>query len=255
MKNRESFRLIINPPAHPAFNMALDEVLLKGCIEGGSPFLRFYGWDPPGLSIGRFQRDLGRIKLQFCRDEGIPVVRRLTGGRAVLHHHEVTYSIASRFAGPFENGSVIDVYSRIAAGLSAGLGLIGIEAEQVPRKGRTRSRSPNCFTAASRCELTWRGRKVIGSAQRREGGCFLQHGSILTDIDGKIWGGIFQGGEETITLAASLGEILGREIGFLEVADAMVSGFERALGIDFKKGDLTEEEIRSADVLAGQYLL
>jgi lipoate-protein ligase A len=242
-------RLILSGPGDPAWNMALDEVLFRGCLAGGQPFLRFYGWDPPGLSLGRFQRDLSAIDLDFCRRAGIAVVRRLTGGRAVLHHRELTYSIGARFEPPFEETGVVAVYRRIAAGLAAGLALLGLDADWSARRRRPAGRSANCFAAVSRCELTWGGRKLVGSAQVRERGGFLQHGSILLELDAALWRGVF-GGADPAGAAVPLCEALGRQIGEAEAAAAVTRGLAGSLGLLPSPGGLTSTEASEAEALA-----
>lgn len=224
--------------------MAVDMALFCGVLSGGNAVLRFYGWDPPGLSLGRFQRRLEGIDLEACRAAGIPLVRRPTGGRAVLHHRELTYSIASRFEGPFAAGGILETYSRIADALAAGLALLGVTVGRAAGRASGRRDSPNCFSDASPRELTWRGRKLCGSAQRRERGGFLQHGSLLKAVDPELWRRVFAVRDGAA--AASLGEILGREPGEEELAGALRRGFEQVLGVTLVDSCLSLPETRDA---------
>lgn len=234
--------------------MAADELLFRECLRGGSPFLRFYCWQPPGLSLGRFQREFSHIRFDYCRKAGIPVVRRLTGGRAVLHQHELTYSISSRFEGPFVRRGVYDVYNRISSGLLSGLSRLGVKAEMSGGNKGRELKSPNCFTAASRYEITWMGRKLVGSAQHRERNGFLQHGSILMEVEEDVWDGVFKDGGKTGRMAVGLNEILGRSIDLAELIDAIKSGLEETLQLDLLEGECAGEEVKAASKLVGKYI-
>ncbi len=219
--------------------------VLRGVLAGASPFLRFYGWDPPGLSLGRFQRRLEGVRLGACRAAGIPVVRRPTGGRAVLHHRELTYSVGARYEGPFASGGILEVYGRVAGALAAGLARLGVEAAEAGRHPGASPGSPNCFAAPSQRELTWGGRKLCGSAQRREREGFLQHGSLLVEIDGGLWEEVF-GLPPASRAAVGLREILGRVPAPGELEEALGKGFEEALGIALEEGPLTPAELGEA---------
>ncbi len=233
--------------------MAADEVLFRDCLAGGAPSVRFYAWDPPGLSLGRYQRNPAGIDPDGCRAAGIPVVRRLTGGRAVLHHHELTYSVAARFEGPFTEGGVVAVYRRLAKGLAAGLALLGVAVVPAGRRKGTDIRPANCFAFPSRCELTWGGRKLVGSAQVRESGGFLQHGSILLDVDADLWRLVF-GGQDPARSAVSLREILGREMSMEDLMAPLTEGLARALGLTFVEAPLTPAEVtRVRDLARDRY--
>ncbi|HBE73567.1 MAG TPA: octanoyltransferase [candidate division Zixibacteria bacterium] len=175
-------RLLVDGEFRDGFhNMALDE-LLAAEVESGrlGAFVRLYGWRPPAVSLGRNQR-AEEVDLEACRRNGVDVVRRPTGGRAVYHRDELTYSLAGPFDHPIFGGSAMDAYRAIARGLGRGLRILGVEA------GLTRSAvpaqkaggSPSCFAASGRYELEVGGRKIAGSAQRRYSRSFLQQGSVL----------------------------------------------------------------------------
>jgi lipoate-protein ligase A len=178
------WRLMRTGPLPGGMNMALDEVLLQEVSAGRSlPVLRLYRWRSETVSLGYFQRN-EVVNRAFCRSSGIDVVRRLTGGRAVLHGEEVTYAVIAGGGDRFPT-CVEESYRKIAEVLHATLHSLGIEAELAPprREGRERALPAACFEAAVGYELLCRGQKVVGSAQRRQGDFFLQHGSIPLELD------------------------------------------------------------------------
>jgi lipoate-protein ligase A len=229
--------------------MALDEVLFRDCLEGSSPVLRLYGWDPPGLSLGRFQKEPTGLDLDFCRRAGILPVRRMTGGRAVLHHREVTYSLTSRYEPPFGESGIIQTYSLIARGLASGLAGLGIPVEVAGRRSGKGSGTPDCFRGVSVREITSGGRKLVGSAQVRERFGFLQHGSILISVDRELWADVFPD-TRPAPLESGIESILERPVGTEEVEEAILKGFKDNLGLDLAPGRLTGAEERQAEGLA-----
>lgn len=178
------WRLVRTGPLPGGMNMALDEVLLQEVSAGRSlPVLRLYRWRPETVSLGYFQRN-EVVNRAFCRSSGIDVVRRLTGGRAVLHSEEVTYAVIAG-GGELFPPRVEESYRTIAEILRAALCSLGLAAELAPprREGRGRALPTACFEAAAGYELLCRGRKIAGSAQKRRGDFFLQHGSIPLELD------------------------------------------------------------------------
>jgi lipoyl(octanoyl) transferase len=170
------WRLIRTPPAPGAWNMAVDEALMASVSEGGAPVLRFYRWTPACLSLGRNQPAAGHYSPDELERLGIDVVRRMTGGRAVLHDEELTYSA---IVGDRKLGTPRQVYRAINAALAAGLQRLGVAAALVPA-GATipvPSTTP-CFADPVPDEVAAAGAKLIGSAQVRLGGVLLQHGSL-----------------------------------------------------------------------------
>lgn len=166
-------------------NMAVDDLLFTALEEGRSdqPVLRLYTWEPATLSLGYHQPFAKSCDPAFLTREGFGLVRRPTGGKAVLHQHEVTYSVMAPFAGPF-SGSLVDTYSAVAAALAAGLMRLGLPVTLKERALRIApgSRAP-CFMVPSEKELLVEGRKVVGSAQKRGHKAFLQHGAIPLTLD------------------------------------------------------------------------
>jgi len=244
------WRLIDSPAAPAARNMAVDEAILVAVSRGEAPpTLRLYAWDPPAVSVGYFQRLDREVDREVCRQLGVQWVRRPTGGRAVLHEREITYSVVA----PLEvlGGSVLTTYCEISRGLVAGLRLLGVEAEIVPAARSPRGlRSGACFDAPSWYEVVVGGRKLVGSAQVRRDGALLQHGSVLLEFNPRRVAAVLRlppaARERLARLLAAgatgLSEVLGRCPGEGEVRAALSRGFQEALGWDLEPGELTAGE-------------
>ncbi|MFL5732120.1 MAG: biotin/lipoate A/B protein ligase family protein [Chloroflexia bacterium] len=275
---RTAWRMIVDWGLPGALNMAVDEVLLDSVIAGGPPTIRFYTWEPAALSLGANQA-LGEVDRAACERRGFDVVRRTTGGRAVLHQHELTYSVAVRENDPLVSGGVVESYRKISAALVTGLRLLGAEVALAPpdramhralalsmraQPGASEDKPSGshgaiCFDAASDYELTARGRKLVGSAQARRGGALLQHGSILLDIDWDAWAAVFayrseagrQRAAQKLPLRmTSLSEELGRPVTAHEVSQTVRRGFAETFEIDLGPGRLTSSEIEAAQRIA-----
>jgi len=235
-----NWRLLDSGPNIGAYNMAVDEELLARAQAGETtPVLRFYTWHPPALSIGRFQKIGTAVDAEACRQRGIDIVRRITGGRAVLHNKELTYSVIARTDDTLFPMNVHGTYKIIAAGLLQGLRNLGIPAEMVSRSSRHAglvkkdTKDAACFSSPSWYEIIVHGRKIIGSAQRRLSGAFLQHGSILLDYDPALEAEVIPGGSMSDAVTCIRAE-LGREVGPDEVKRAFREGFARALDVQFQ---------------------
>ena len=171
-------RLLSGGAAAPAWNLALDEALLAS--EGAA--VRLYAWEPPGLSLGYFQRfaELGP-ELQALEQRGFVVVRRPTGGGAIAHIDELTFCIADEVGGPFFSSDVKEGYRRIHRAFAAALAALGLAARL---RGEAALASDDaaaewlCFCKSSALDLEARGRKLLGSAERRVGRRVLHHGSL-----------------------------------------------------------------------------
>lgn len=181
--SERSWRVILDPPASGAWNMAVDEALLEGVAGGTSlPTLRFYGWNPACLSLGYFQ-SFDVVDVAACRARGIEIVRRPTGGRAILHHRELTYSIALPAAILGHDRGILPSYHRISRALRAGFARLGVETTTAPESAAATEpeHGPICFDRPSAHEILLRDRKLVGSAQMRRSDALLQHGSILIE--------------------------------------------------------------------------
>lgn len=255
------WRLILSEPGPGYWNMAVDEALLDSVQRHlVPPTLRLYYWQPPAVSLGYFQRVEEEIDLEACARQGIDVVRRPTGGRAVLHDAEITYSITV----PRNMGipaSVIRSYLWLSRGLLAGLRKLGIAAE-LTRGMRGRSLSAACFDSSSWYEIVVAGRKLVGSAQVRKKEAILQHGSLLLDFDPELLSRLLRcqnpGQRELLcrhlrakvtSVKNELGTIPPRE----ELEKALVAGFAAELEVEFTPGELTKEERALAARLEEKY--
>jgi lipoate-protein ligase A len=251
------WRLMIERgPQTGAWNMALDEAIMDAVAEGKAPpTLRFYAWEPPCLSLGKRQ-PLDGIDLARCRADGIDVVRRSTGGFAILHTDELTYSIATRPDDPRADGAILDAYRKLSQGLMEGLRLLGATPEMNPVvPGGVHNASAACFEMPSAYEIVMGGRKLIGSAQVRPAGRVLQHGSLpLTgDIARLVHYLAYEDESEREALAKHLRErattisaALGRAVSFDETAEAMARGFAEALDLTLEPGEPTSAELAAA---------
>ena len=248
---KSKWRLLLHGSADGATNMAIDEAIGTLVAEGASPpTIRFYSWSPATLSLGKNQ-PLSEINLEACKAAGYHVVRRPTGGRAVLHAREITYSVAASPSDPRLAGGVLDAYRRLSLGLIEGLKLLGVEVEQAGPEARAgEDVSAACFEVPSAYEISVGGKKLIGSAQRRTQGFVLQHGAIplggdVTEIAEFL--NLDEEGKAVLrkllrNRATTLAEVLGSEVSFHRAAVALATGFEIALNLDLQVGELTSRE-------------
>lgn len=268
------WRLVVGYDLPGDYLMGLDEALLESVIAGGPPVVRFYTWRPATLSLG-VNQPLREVDPEECERRGFGLVRRLTGGRAVLHQHELTYSVIARENDPRVSGGVIESYRKISAALVEGLRSLGVDVSlAAPSKAMFRSMvaarrtgvaggelaesvevdssyGAVCFDVASAYEATVGGRKLVGSAQARRGGAILQHGSILLDIDWDAWVSVFAyasaAGKERAysklpTRMTSLRHELGRAVSPEEVQSALIGSLERLMRVSLTPTRLSEQE-------------
>ncbi len=260
-------------------NMAIDEAMFALSAANYVPAtLRLYGWSPPAISIGYFQNylsppliplppllkggrgDLGfplikgegrtkeRDKSLKLRHDRIDIVRRLTGGGAILHDRELTFCLVTAFRGSIIPDDIFDSYNLISGAVIKGLQILGIEAQirgdetalshvgsSLSNRGSDRAVSKQreffCFARQSGYDIIFDGKKLVGSAQRRKDGILLHHGSILLD------------GEQNPETSIGVNSILGKQVDFKEISKNIVEGFCRTLSIDLIPGELTEEEL------------
>jgi lipoate-protein ligase A len=242
------FRLLVTEPLDGAANMALDEALLLGRLRHGSPpTLRFFCWAPPTISLGYGQRLDGRIDTGAAEAMGIGLVRRATGGSAILHEGpdlEITYSVAAA-AGDFDGAAdLLGTYRWI------GEGLLGAPVAMVPVQPSDPAAMPAfCFARTGSFELEVDGRKLVGSAQRRQGAAFLQHGAIMLGAEPGRLRQVFPGPGDPLSVMTTLEAVLGRRPSFDEAAAALAEGFRTAHGLELRPGGLSEEEAELAGTL------
>lgn len=179
----DTWRFIDTGPCSAAYNMALDEAIATAVRKDSSPpTLRLYGWNFPSVSIGYFQK-ISDINTEYCREHNIPVVRRQTGGRAIFHNHELTYSFSVKTTHGLFSKGLRDCYKEISRALNNALLKIGLLPETKLRRRSHHSRSALCFHTTSYGEITINNKKVIGSAQKRWPDSLLQQGSIPYSVD------------------------------------------------------------------------
>lgn len=253
------WRLLITPPARGAWNMAVDESILEHIGRGASlPTLRLYAWDPPCLSLGHAQ-PFADVDMARLKQHGWEVVRRATGGRAILHTDELTYSVIAPLDEPRVEGGVLESYNRLAGAL-----LLAVKNLEVPvemKEGKTDNNgnpNPVCFEVPSTYEITVDGKKLIGSAQARRKEGVLQHGSLpLTGDLTRICQALAFEDERArenaarrlIERATTVESALGRGIGWEAAAQAFVGAFEAQLGLRCERGELSKSESARAEEL------
>ena len=248
--------------------MAVDEAIAEAAAAGAvPPTLRFYRWQRPTVSIGRFQK-LADVDETGIAALGYDLVRRATGGRAILHVDELTYSVAGPIAEPHMSGGVMDAYMRFSNALLSGLTSLGLRAENAGARARAgRELSAACFEVPSAYEITAGGRKLMGSAQSRRKGYVLQHGSLplwgdvtrLVDVLSLTSGAKERLRQQLRRQAITLAEALklppdSEQLDFLRVAAAMADGFVSTLDQSLEPGALSANELRrSAKLIRVRY--
>ncbi|MEN6317796.1 MAG: biotin/lipoate A/B protein ligase family protein [Syntrophaceae bacterium] len=234
-------------------NMAIDEAIFRENRRRDTPpTLRFYGWSPPSISLGYFQETFKEIDVEACIYDHIDIVRRPTGGKAVLHEHDVTYAVVAKELNPLFPPNILGTYRIISGCIADALSELGINAE-MSADGRTLGDDlldAVCFSSPSNYELLVNKRKICGSAQVRSRGVFLQHGSILLEFDpvktctllapraGNRDGQI----EKLRDSVTSVYEHIDEENSIAVICRVLQKSFERKLGIELVEGGLTTEE-------------
>jgi len=257
----DPWRIIKSEASNAAFNMALDEVFLTLSAKyETSPTFRIYSWDTPALSLGYAQKSAD-VNLPELDQRGWQLVRRPTGGRAILHTDELTYSITAPADDPLVAGSLLDSYQRISQILQKGLDRLGVstaaDKEYGDNENQTKA-NPVCFRVPSNFEITCNGKKLIGSAQARKFGGVLQHGSLplFGDLT-RITQVLNYSSENDRQLACQkllehatiLEAAAGKFLSFEEVSLALIDAFSINRGVEIILSEPTEREIRLAGEL------
>ena len=253
-----TWRLVRTPGADGATNMAVDEAILGAVASGEAPpTLRLYAWDPPALSLGRGQavEDVGREAVEGA---GYDLVRRPTGGRAILHVDELTYSVTAPEREPRVRGGVVESYRRLSRGLVRALALLGVEEIVADERAENRdSEGPVCFEVPSDYEITVGGRKLVGSAQMRARGGVLQHGTVPLYGDIARICPLLSGHPDPARVrarATTISRALERHVTWEEAAEALARGFFEALTLRLEPGELTNgERARAQELRAERY--
>lgn len=236
------------------FNMALDVVIAEQVIAGDLPVtLRLYGWSSPSVSLGFFQKS-DDINLSRCDELNIPVVRRPTGGRAILHDDEITYSFSVKTPNNVFSDSLLENYRLIGLTFRDAFSKVGIETEMSEKRLKRKAllRSSLCFQSTSYGEITLKGKKIIGSAQKRYKDGFLQQGSVPFVINSDLSGEVFSRfSESDLTGLREVSEGITHK----EIAEALRKSFEERFDIKFLHDKLPDECFRKAESLSENYSL
>jgi len=226
---KTKWRLIVHGALQPSWNMAVDSALLHCTVE--QPVLRLYRWQKPAITIGYFQDIEKEVNSELCRNDDVSIIRRITGGGAVFHHEEITYSIVHPLQGPFAKG-IMDSYALLARPFVTALNAMGVTAQYSPIN-----------------DIVVAGKKISGSAQTRKEGKLLQHGTILvaTDtekmfsyltIDPKK---VKQEGKPVITLSEIVKDLTKERI-YEQLIQAIINSFKEIFDIEFEEADITQQE-------------
>jgi len=225
--------------------MAVDESIFYSCTHDEMPpTLRLYGWSKPAVSVGYLQKlDAERFDLEYCRTKGVEIVRRLTGGRAVLHGHDLTFSIALGGVDiPSESRGVRGSHQWLMSGIVTGLGLLGIQSEIGGQGTSDRPKTGDCFDHIADCDVRMRDVKVVGAAQVRRWGGLLEQGSIPMHapmIDSSL---IFRNDESSSKFQAF------HQLSEIELRSSIAKGFETALGVSFELSNITPSDITPSEL-------
>jgi lipoyl(octanoyl) transferase len=260
----DNWRYIITPPSHGAWNMAVDEAVLESAGRGDSlPTIRLYAWQPACLSLG-YAQSFKDVDLPRLKAKGWELVRRATGGRAILHTDELTYSVATSPEEARMSGTVLESYQRLAKALVIAVRALGLPVEMEENSPpASATKGPVCFEVPSAYEIVVGGKKLIGSAQTRKRTGILQHGTF------PLWGDLTRitealvfpdeqarlaAGEKLLARAVTAESVTGRIIPWESAAAAFLTAFESSLDIKLAPGELTPlEKERAAELVKNKY--
>lgn len=260
---KSTWRLINHPPARGSWNMAVDEAILEAIFAGEVlPTLRLYAWQPACLSLGHAQA-FTEVNTEQVKANGWDIVRRPTGGRAILHVDELTYSVIVPLSEPRVRGGVLESYLRLSEALLQALRLLGLnpQANQQPSNQNSKTPNPVCFEVPSNYEITVNGKKLIGSAQARRKDGLLQHGALplygdLTRIINALNfpdpAAVEKAKQRLLAHATTVESELGSAITWEQASQAFQDAFSQALNLDLEPADLTEKELARAKELVNE---
>ncbi len=258
------WRLLITPASHGAWNMSVDEAILESVGAGDAPpTLRLYAWQPACLSLGYGQR-VRDADLDGLSSHGWDIVRRPTGGRAILHVDELTYAVIAHSEHPLVRGDILTSYERISKGLLAALERLAVPAvgeSHYDRPAEGASPGPVCFEVPANWEITVDVKKLVGSAQVRRKNGVLQHGTLPLHGDlGRITRALafpdssarVEAQDRLNARATTVERALGRRVDWDLAVQAFAQGFSTALGLNLSRGPLTDEERLRAEALCAE---
>lgn len=263
----QQWRFIPPSDGPGAWHMAVDAALVEAVRDGLSgPVLRFYHWTPVCVTLGKFQPADGNVQLDNCARLGFDVAKRPTGGRAILHDHEVTFSIIIKEEDlPSAGSNIMDSYRVLGAALTNGLQHLGVAAELVDYHAKSRGAdagmmtsagNPACFAAKARCDIMVQHRKIIGCAQLRRQGVILQQNSLPLTVNYPQWNEVFYRAdwqEVAASGAIELWNAAGREVAYDEVVEAICAGVAENLQVELVPSSLNIQELARAEVLHPDY--
>ena len=249
------WRLIYHPAQNGPTNMAIDQAVMEAVGRKlVPPTLRFYAWDPPCLSLG-YAQSHSDVDAERLRINGWDIVRRPTGGKAILHVDELTYSVALLESNPIVRGGVVESYRRLSAALLGGLDILKVGADITSREKGGQATGPVCFEVPSNYEITALGKKLIGSAQVRRKQTVLQHGTLPLDGDiTRIVDALYfetdiereTARQKVASRATTIKSILGFVPDWEVVADALHQSFASTFELSFIESHLTDDEMARA---------
>ena len=260
---QSTWRVIEHNPSRGAWNMAVDEAILESVFTGDSlPTLRLYAWEPACLSLGHAQ-PFNEVNMHALNTRGWDVVRRPTGGRAILHVDELTYAVIAPENEPRVQGGVLDSYLRLSAALLEVLRILGLKPQAQPQRSKIRNEKPNpvCFEVPSNYEITVNGKKLIGSAQARRKEGILQHGAlplygdlsrIISTLQFPDVAARTQAKTRLLAHATTVEYELGNACDWQHASDAFQQAFKKVLNLNLHQATLTEKEIIRAQELVEQ---
>ena len=251
---KSTWRLVHTGNNAAAMNMAIDEALMIRQKEDALPTLRFYGWTHPSFSFGYFQKILEEVNVPKCREEGIGLVRRPTGGGTVIHGWDLTYTVAVPLDNPLVPKNILESYRLIHHCIIEGLQQLNVKAEHFSEQSGSKEKLPNiCLTNPTRYDVLIDGKKVAGAAQRRKQGVMLHQGYIALDMPADEMTNLFSMQDDlsqfVIATSTAINAVSQYPVDRKKLAHAIASGFETVLNIRLVAEGLNQMEIDTADEL------
>ena len=241
-----AWSLIKSGKSNPYYNMALDELLLNHYEINKEPALRIYGWDPATISLGLNQDVEQTLYLERCLDNAVPFVRRITGGSAIFHDDEITYSIVCSEDDIHNKGGIKESYKILCSFIINSYKKLGLNAYfsiDDPASASKRGKGTFCFSSWEEYDIVVNGKKIGGNAQKRKKKIILQHGSVPLTLDfKKVLHYIKDVPKDVVERSTSLHELTGRYVSFEEMEEIMTESFEETFSIPLQKKEISKKE-------------